>query len=232
MLLLRAAGVPARYVEGYVVSEGDITPETWLAVPDSQAHAWAEVYVPGMGFLPVEMTPGYGGASPQQAEVVPEEPEEVPEEIPEETPEEVETAPEEIPEETEPETKEPEEELPEEQAKQSSPWPLVILLGLVLVSAGGGWLWFRPRWQRRQETHGSSRSRAAAIYRRIQALEKYAPAPPRAPELADKACFSKNGLSEQELIELAGLARQMEQDAKAGAKPFRRLWLRWGKGVK
>lgn len=232
VLLLRAAGVPARYVEGYVVSEGDITPETWLAVPDSQAHAWAEVYVPGMGFLPVEMTPGYGGAIPQQAEVVPEEPEEVPEEIPEETPEEVETAPEEIPEETEPETEEPEEEAPEEEAKQSSPWPLVMLLGLVLVSAGGGWLWFRPRWQRRQETHGSSRSRAAAIYRRIQALEKYTPAPPRAPELADKALFSKNGLSEQELIELAGLARQMEQDAKAGAKPLQRLWLRWGKGVK
>lgn len=231
VLLLRAAGVPARYVEGYVVSEGDITPETWLAVPDSQAHAWAEVYVPFLGFLPVEMTPGYGGAIPQQAEVVPEEPEEVPEEIPEETPEEVEPAPEEIPEETEPETEEPEEELPEEQAKQSSPWPLVMLLGLVLVSAGGGWLWFRPRWQRRQETCGSSRSRAAAIYRRIQALEKYAPAPPRAPELADKACFSKNGLSEQELIELAGLARQMEQDAKAGAKPLGRLWLRWGKGI-
>ena len=39
VLLLRAAGVPARYVEGYVVNEGDITPETWLAVPDSQAHA-------------------------------------------------------------------------------------------------------------------------------------------------------------------------------------------------
>ena len=223
VLLLRAAGVPARYVEGYVVSEGDITPETWLAVPDSQAHAWAEVYVPGMGFLPVEMTPGYGGAIPQQAEVVPEEPEEVPEEIPEETPEEV---PEEIPEETEPEEQEPEEERPEEEAKQSSPWPLGILLGSVLVSAGGGWLWFRPRWQRRQETCGSSRSRAAAIYRRIQALEKYAPAPPRASQLADKACFSKNGLSEQELAELAGLARQMEQDARAGAKPLRRLWLR------
>ena len=167
--------------------------------------------MPGMGFLPVEMTPGYGGAIPQQAEVVPEEPEEVPEEIPEET---------------EPEEQEPEEERPEEEEKQSSPWPLGILLGLVLVSAGGGWLWFRPRWQRRQESCGSSRSRAAAIYRRIQALEKYAPAPPRASQLADKACFSKNGLSEQELAELAGLARQMEQDARAGAKPLQRLWLR------
>ena len=38
-----------------MVSEGDITPDTWLAVPDSQAHAWAEVYVPFLGFLPVEM---------------------------------------------------------------------------------------------------------------------------------------------------------------------------------
>ena len=109
----------------------------------------------------------------------------------------------------------------------------MILLGLAGALGGGGWLlWLRPLWQRRREICGSSRSRAAAIYRRIQALEKYAPAPPRAPELADKALFSKNGLSEQELAELAGLARQMEQDAKAGAKPLRRLWLRWGKGVK
>lgn len=230
VLLLRAAGVPARYAEGYVVDGEDITPGTWLAVPDSQAHAWAEVYVPSLGFLPVEMTPGYGGAIPQQNQVTPEEPEEVPETP--EVPEEAEPVPEEVPEETEPEEPEPEEKRPEEKEEQSSPWPFVILLGLVLVSGGGGWLfWLRPLLQRRRETHGSSRSRAAAIYRRIQALERYTPAPPRASELADKALFSKNGLSEQELIEFAGLARQMEQDAKAGAKPLRRLWLRWGKGI-
>ena len=232
VLLLRAAGVPARYAEGYVVNEGNFDAGGWASVPDSQAHAWAEVYVPFLGFLPVEMTPGYGGTIPQQAQVTPQEPEELPEELPE-APEEVTPVPEEIPEETEPETEEPEEEAPEEEAKQSISQALVILLGLAGALGGGGWLlWLRPLLQRRRETHGSSRSRAAAIYRRIQALEKYAPAPPRAPELADKALFSKNGLSEQELMELAGLARQMEQDAKAGAKPLRRLWLRWGKGVK
>ena len=222
VLLLRAAGVPARYAEGYVVNEGNFDAGGWASVPDSQAHAWAEVYVPFLGFLPVEMTPGYGGTIPQQAQVTPQEPEEMPEELPE-APEEAEPVPEEIPEETEPETEEPEEELPEEQAKQSSPWPLVMLLGLVLVSAGGGWLWFRPRWQRRQETCGSSRSRAAAIYRRIQALEKYAPAPPRAPELADKACFSKNGLSEQELAELREIANEMQRQRDAALK----LRFRW-----
>lgn len=232
VLLLRAAGVPARYAEGYVVNEGNFDADGWASVPDSQAHAWAEVYVPFLGFLPVEMTPGYGGTIPQQAQVTPQEPEEMPEELPE-APEEAEPVPEEMPEETEPETEEPEEKRPEEEGKQRISRALVILLGAVLVSGGGGWLlWLRPLLQRRRETHGSSRSRATAIYRRIQALEKYAPAPPRAPELADKALFSKNGLSEQELAELAGLARQMEQDAKAGAKPLRRLWLRWGKGIR
>ena len=90
----------------------------------------------------------------------------------------------------------------------------MILLGLAGALGGGGWLlWLRPLLQRRRETHGSSRSRAAAIYRRIQALEKYAPAPPRAPELADKALFSRSGLSEQELAELREIANEMQRHA-------------------
>ena len=40
-----------------------------------------------------------------------------------------------------------------------------------------------------------------------------------------KSARAAMDLSQQELAELAGLARQMEQEAKAGAKPLRRLWL-------
>ena len=72
--------------------------------------------------------------------------------------------------------------------------------------------------RRRCPRFHSSRSRAAAIYRRIQALEKYAPAPPRAPELADKALFSKNGLSEQELAELREIANEMQRQRDAALK--------------
>lgn len=55
-LMLREVGVPARYVDGYVAEAkaGRIT-----NVPDSAAHAWVEIYLPGLGWYPVEVTPGY-----------------------------------------------------------------------------------------------------------------------------------------------------------------------------
>ena len=56
-LLLRAAGVPARYVEGYAVSpNGEKDENGWILLPDSSAHAWVEVYISGVGWQPVETT--------------------------------------------------------------------------------------------------------------------------------------------------------------------------------
>ncbi|MDR1495501.1 MAG: transglutaminase-like domain-containing protein [Clostridiales Family XIII bacterium] len=57
-LLLRSAGVPARYAEGFVVSPEDPqAKDGWINMNDSRAHAWAEIYVNGLGWLPVEATP-------------------------------------------------------------------------------------------------------------------------------------------------------------------------------
>ena len=48
--LLRSAGVPARYVEGYTVSRRDFNGRGgWADIPDSRAHAWAEIYLSGVG---------------------------------------------------------------------------------------------------------------------------------------------------------------------------------------
>lgn len=55
VVMFRAMGVPARYVEGYVVKG----PEKEVLVIDADAHAWAEVYVDGYGWVVVECTPGY-----------------------------------------------------------------------------------------------------------------------------------------------------------------------------
>ncbi len=56
VLLARAEGIPARYVEGFCVPvEGDA--ET--IVYSSMAHAWPEVYMEGAGWVPFEPTPGY-----------------------------------------------------------------------------------------------------------------------------------------------------------------------------
>lgn len=66
VLLCRSMGIPARYCEGFVVKSEDISsfPEndgyTTVSVPDNRAHAWAEVYIDGYGWLCFEATPGYG----------------------------------------------------------------------------------------------------------------------------------------------------------------------------
>lgn len=57
--LLRAAGVPARYVEGYAVSPDDFKGyDQWANIPDSRSHAWVEIYLSAVGWVPVESTPG------------------------------------------------------------------------------------------------------------------------------------------------------------------------------
>jgi hypothetical protein len=80
-LMLRAMGIPARYVEGYAVGSADIinSQETnsqdvtlhsnsgskinnviqaEISVKDYNAHAWVEVYIDNCGWIPVEFTPG------------------------------------------------------------------------------------------------------------------------------------------------------------------------------
>ena len=61
-LLLRELGVPARYVSGYVVNPSvfDVVEDGYLAkVADLAAHAWVEIYLDNIGWVPFEMTPGY-----------------------------------------------------------------------------------------------------------------------------------------------------------------------------
>lgn len=58
-MMFRYYGIPARYVEGYL-----ITPQMagkTVEIPRSMAHAWVEIYVDGVGFVPVEVCPPYEG---------------------------------------------------------------------------------------------------------------------------------------------------------------------------
>ncbi|MBQ8287400.1 MAG: hypothetical protein IJX76_01345 [Clostridia bacterium] len=64
-LLLRAAGIPARYVQGYVVDDmtsgidEDGALEYTANVRDTAAHAWVEVYIDGLGWRTYEATSVY-----------------------------------------------------------------------------------------------------------------------------------------------------------------------------
>lgn len=53
--LLRAVGIPARFVSGIAYTNSPLFPENW------GAHGWAEVYMPGYGWVPFDVTYGEFG---------------------------------------------------------------------------------------------------------------------------------------------------------------------------
>lgn len=64
-VLLQAAGIPARYVTGYMVQVTEGEPVTVYA---DQAHAWAEYWLPGFGWAILDATPGDYSATPAVTE--------------------------------------------------------------------------------------------------------------------------------------------------------------------
>lgn len=59
-VLTRSIGVPARYVEGFVMPD-EHDRNGYYHVTNQNAHAWVEVYLEGIGWVPFEPTPPYAG---------------------------------------------------------------------------------------------------------------------------------------------------------------------------
>lgn len=61
-LMYRYLGIPARYVEGYLITletAGNAADYEPVSVPESDAHAWVEIYQDGVGWVPVETVGAY-----------------------------------------------------------------------------------------------------------------------------------------------------------------------------
>lgn len=61
-LMMRYYGIPARYAEGYIITSDDISgmeEGSTLEVYGNRAHAWAEYYLDGVGWIPFETVPEY-----------------------------------------------------------------------------------------------------------------------------------------------------------------------------
>ena len=223
VLMLRLLGIPARYVTGY---SADIPDSGEADVPDSAAHAWAEIYLEDYGWYPVEVTPGYGGEEEPQ---LPEEPE---------TPEEPQ-----LPE--EPETPE-EPQISEEPAPAPDRGEQPGLSGGASAEPAWGWIWLAVLalvlllWPcglaalRRRRLTGPDTNRAAiAAYRSMERMARWGGSmDPRLTALAGKARFSQYTLTEaerQEALErLESTAKALEDTMPAG----KRLVFRWLLGRK
>ena len=67
-MMFRYYGIPARYVEGFLVSKQEtqtLEPGQTLALDGSHIHTWVEYYQDGVGWLPFEVTPPYFSAVEQ-----------------------------------------------------------------------------------------------------------------------------------------------------------------------
>ena len=124
-VLCRMAGLPARYVEGFLAKPGA---DGFAYVTGQNAHAWTEVYFEGFGWVPFDATPSQDSDDdpPPQNE-----PEPTPTPTPTPTPppqDEENDQPTPTPE--PPENNEPQDD-PEQPEKDDFPWWMVLLLAAI-----------------------------------------------------------------------------------------------------
>ena len=211
VLLLRTAGIPARYVTGYAV-DGPV--DQWNRVTEDDAHAWVEYYTPGIGWRPLDPTPA-GGQVQTPTEQDP-------------------SVTEQVPADPESDIKEPEQRQEPEMEPQAAvrnrkvsvAW-LVVLPGLVLLVMVRRWAALRYRRKRCRKGHPNRRT--MAYWRWLVQLTR---AGGSAPEeelicLAEKARFSQHTMEEWELDMMRQAVERRIQELKT-APSGKRLWHRYG----
>ena len=215
VMLLRTAGIPARYVTGYAVS-GPI--DTWNLVTEDDAHAWVEYYTKGIGWRPLEATPA-GAQEGPPAETEPAPTPAVPEpDEPTETPPEQNTP-----------TNAP--DVPKPQRSLAPPKGA----GLAVIVPGVPLLlclrrWFGLRYRRSRCRKGHPNRRALACWRWLVQLSKADRTPIEEDLLclAEKARFSQHTMTADEIAQLDQAVQGRIQSLRTGPT-LKRLWWKYGK---
>lgn len=233
-VLLRAAGIPARYVEGYLVQA---QADRISLVRESSAHAWTEYYVDGLGWMILDATPG-GWTEPTEPTRATEatQPETTEPTQPETT------AP------TRPETTAPIETVPvvttpkePETPQGETGWLGKVLKGVLtaLLWAGGlaalvvGQWYLRRRYLTDRMRRGKVNAQALARYREAKRLSRFTgiPVPDRIEALGQKACFSQHRLTPEELAQLdEAIAEGVATLSQRGLPRrlyYRLIWAAW-----
>lgn len=212
-VLLRAAGVHARYVTGYMFQAQAGTPVTVRA---DKAHAWVEYYEDRLGmWLVLESTPAIG-ENPQETEPTgtqAADPEDTTEAtVPEDTAPPDASSPEESaqnPESQGPSSENPDGEMPNWLKNLVS----AVIWGSVLAALIWGQRRLRIRLRRRKAAAAAPNRQGLAQWQELERLyQRLGQMPPKAlEELAQKAKFSRHGLTAGELQALdAGLEEALE----------------------
>lgn len=237
-VLLRAAGIPARYVEGYMAYT---TAHEYTMVREDSAHAWVEYFVQGIGWVILDPTPSADEPDPSDPTQTTEpvtEPSAFPTTMPTDpTTEPTDPTTEPTDPTTEPtdptdpstEPTEPSETLPSETAEPTEPtepdedpppkvtlptWLKVTVAVLSSIIAAVALMWLqwslRLRIRHARMHRGDPNARALARYREARRLARLRKCalPSRLIQLAEKASFSQYQLTAEELSVLDAFLRE------------------------
>ena len=225
-LMLRSLGIPARYVSGFTVES---VPDREVTVPDRAAHAWVEVWAPGFGWYPVEVTPAAAFAWDQPGfidnEGLPSGPVEESEE-PEPTP----TPSQEPDASQQPSAGIGEGDGPGGSSGLTALFTVLKALGIIAGAAALLWLGqYLPKKRRAKRLSGPDRNRASLYaYGCLKRMERWGGrVDPKAVELAQKARFSQHTLTEEELNELRAMVDRERTRLCIILDPLPRLAFRW-----
>lgn len=214
VVLLRAAGIPARYVTGYLAQT---KAESWATVTADRAHAWAEFY-DGERWQILDATP----AAPEESEET--------EPTASETQTQPTNAPE--PEETIPAPTASEPEPPRERKKLDFTWLLrlgkTVLLAALVVGVLVLQRLVRLLLRRQKAKQGDGSRRGLVLWQEAEKLAKLLGEKPPEELLAaaQKASFSQHTLTEEELVPFENYLRRCRR--KLSRAPwYRRLVYKW-----
>lgn len=196
VVLLRASGIPARYVTGY---KAEAVAGEEVVVTTHDAHAWAEYFDADQGcWVILEATP----ADLTEQETVP-------------ASEPTETA--EKPTETQPPVTEKPETEPEDIEQKASPdlrKVMTVAAWILAIPVAAGILIFqrlaRLELRKRKQRRGNANQRALALWQETELLAKLLreTPPEQLRELAQKARFSQYMLEDEELVPFAEYRRR------------------------
>lgn len=225
-VMLRALGVPARYVTGYYAN---VTENEWTTVTTDNAHAWTEYYHFDYGWIPLDATPS--SFSP-------------PVYVPEEKPTTTSLASQSTtPEETTAEMTEAIAQPTEVSSAQDSPdsinkssdlkalWIILAVLGLIMAVA----LVIVVRYavitsiQKKSFTTGRNNQRAIYMYRYIEKINEFSHiiTPDEILDIAQRARFSNHTITREEIKILADFSDKLKSELYHNSSTLRKIYFKY-----